>query len=241
MRTHIALGAVILASCAQLFAVSGCNLQDGAMTPLGKVSGPARKVKIPDQLRSLLPAEATVLRIDTPNLSQDGEQIVLYNSSRDEVNPLPVLAIVQSGKIVKSYMLGDTMKDAGGYALLLAYCKVRDTKNRNVIAIALQVSGDGSGIGFLIFACIDGDYRILFNENTYEGRLTFLQGSGEFELWDSNDDGECVWCPQHYTITTYQLQNDSYVMTRSSKPGKAFNPEGISATPVTIQVGKPTS
>jgi hypothetical protein len=209
MRTNIALGAVILTSCVHLFAVSVCNLQNSATTPLGKVSTPAPKVKIPDHLRSQLPPGATVLRIDAPNLSPTGEQVLLYNSSRDEVNPLPVLAIVQSGKIAKSYLLGETMKDAGGYALLLAYCKVRDTKNRNVIAVALQVSGDGSAIGFLIFAWIDGDYRILFNEQSFEGRLNFLEGSAEFELWNSNNDGECVWCPQHYTIATYRLQNDT--------------------------------
>jgi hypothetical protein len=240
MRTHIALSVLIL-SCSRLFGIGSCNLQAGAMTPLGKVSAPAVKVEIPNHLRSQLPPKATVLHIDTSGLSPGGEQIVLYNSSRDKANPLPVLAIVQSGKTIKSYTLGDTVKDAGGYALLLAYCEVKDATNRNVIAIALQVSGDGSGIGFLIFAWIDGDYRILFNEHTYEGRLSFLRGPMEFELWDSNNDGECVWCPQHYTVTTYRLQNNTYVMTRSSKPTKAYSPGEVSATPVKTQVGKPTS
>lgn len=210
------------------------------MTPLGKASASAPKIKVPDQLRSQLPPEAIVLRIDTPNLSPTGDKIVLYNSSPDEMDPRPVLAIVQRGRIVRSYTLGDTMKDAGGYASVLAYCKVRDSKARNVVAIALQVSGDGSAIGFLVFAWIDGDYQVLFNEHTFEGRLTFLQGSAEFELWKSDNDGECVWCPQHYTVIKYRLQNDMYVMIGDSKLTKAFNPESISATPITIQARKPT-
>jgi hypothetical protein len=240
MRTHIALGVLILASCAHLFALSGCDLRNSAVKPLGTASDPAQRVKMSDHLRSQLPPDATVLRIDSPNMSPGGEEVVLYNSSRDEASPLPVLAIVQNEEIVKSYALGETLKPFGDYALL-SYCKVTDTKSVNVIAVALRMSVDGSGIGFLVFGWIDGDYRILFNEHTFEGRLTFFHGPTEFELWKSNNDGECVWCPQHYTVTTYRLQNDTYVMTKISKPAKAYSPGEVSATPVTTQSGKPTS
>jgi hypothetical protein len=229
----------ILALCVPSIAGTDCNSAKAAVGPIGKVVEPVPAIQISSSLRTLLPPEAAVIRIDTSSLSPAGEQIVLYNSSRD-VNPLPVLAIVQSGKIVKSYVLRDTVKDAGAYALLLAYCRMSDAKSRNVIAVAVQISGDGSGVGFLILAWVDGEYRILFNGHTFEGRLTFLRGPTEFELWNSNDDGECVWCPQHYTVSTYRLQNDAYVKTGSSKPTQAYNPGEISETPVMIKSGKPT-
>jgi hypothetical protein len=239
-RAVFAILIMVLISGCRALAFANCDTKATSVQAFGKTVAPLTPIDAPATLRSQLPATATITHIVEGKLSPGGERLIFYDSSQDDPdNPTPTLAIEQKGRVVRRYILADALDDAGGgLAHLIAYCKFSLDGKRDAIAIALQTAGDGTGSGFLILVWEPSGYRFLFNHIVGQGRMVLSPPKGEFTVWETLGDGDCVWCPGHYVTKLYRIGDAKAVEISSSKPAKVYNPAEVTQTPLIVDEGK---
>lgn len=190
----------------------------------GAASDSVPPVAVSREVRNHLPKGAIVRGVLHTNLTAAGEQILFYDNDSWPFNPKPAIAVVAQEQASIVLFLN------ASEALYLESCEFHLTEKQKALAIAYQFAGDGSGTEFVVLAWQSGRYRAVLHRQVSQGRLVLA--NGELELWDSVGTGECVWCPQPYTVARYRWRNGGYVEVSRTRKPKSYDPEEISGSPL---------
>jgi hypothetical protein len=202
------------------------------MTPLGVRTIPHDPLPKTAQLSAVLPKNA-VVRLDTKSwLAEDGEEIVVYDSG-SEFSSRPHLAIVRGGQRAADFSIAKAIPHSGCEDIcpLIASAEFELGDGKRAFLVAFCTSGDGSAISFAILAEYNRTYRFIWSHQTNQGQIRIF-GDGRLEVWDSEADGECVWCPQHYEVTTLAWSGGKMKQLSSYKTKHALDPDRISNEPI---------
>jgi hypothetical protein len=208
----------------------------------GAMDRPKAPVPISAEISSKLPEVRSIRGVEQTRLGPSGEQIIMYDTNED-LEPDPRVAVVVSGILTEVYEVSKFVEYGKG-ALYATSCEFNLTPTQRALAIAYTLSGDGTESAFLILTwSAAGQYALVFHRTVGQGRLVF--GSQTLELWESTrgkyasrpDSAkfECEWCQHRYLITEFEWRNGEYVERRSKRTRTAYDPAGISSTPLQIR------
>ncbi len=208
--------------------VSGCDPATRTIEAFGALDHPSSAVEVPAAIRAQLPEGATVRKIMNTKLAPAGEQVVLFDASRDDLEPLPRVAVVVGRTPMR------TLDSFSGYGFThyLSACEFSLSPVRTAVAVAYSTAGDGSGTYFAILGWDSGDYRKLFEVEISQGRMVLQPG--QLSVWESLGTGECVWCPSLYRVTRYRWTGTQFVNTETRKLPNPLDPGEVSETPLVI-------
>lgn len=225
---------------------SGCDMSPRIISPFGAENNAGPSVSLASDIRSQLPKLYEARRTLNTSLAPSGEQVVIYDSSADDSDPHPKVAIVVGGRIAKLFDGGEFNPHSGGFERLLASCEVDLAPNDKALAVAVSSGYDGAATVFAIIKWQAGQYRVVSNPMVGQGRIEF--GNLRLELWDviwgkvndpKNEEYgkyECVWCPHRYRVTEYLWRNGKYVKAGSYRTTRNYDPSDISGTSLLVNV-----
>jgi hypothetical protein len=225
---------------------SGCDNSPRIVSAFGAENNPGAQVSLATGIRSQLPGLYEVRRILDTKLAPSGEQIVIYDSSTDDSDPLPKVAFVVGGHTVKVFDGEALNPKGGGFERYLSSCEFDLTPKQRALAIVVSAGYDGAASAFAIMAWQSGEYRIVFHTRVGQGRMEL--GVLKFELWDmiwgkvtdrkrvDFGDPECVWCPHRYRITEYLWRDGKYFKAGSRETVKQFDPAEISGRSLELKL-----
>jgi hypothetical protein len=223
---------------------SGCNESPRVINPFGAENSAGPSVSLAPDIRLKLPEFHEARRLLNTNLAPSGEQVVIYDSSADESDPQPKVAILVGGRIAKLFDGGEINSHGGGFERYLSSCEFDIAPNERALAVAISAGYDGAGTVFAVIRWQSGQYRVVFNPLVGQGRIEF--GTLKLELWNmiwgkvkdrkSEEYGnfECVWCPHRYLVTEYLWRDGKYVKAGSYRTRRAYNPSDISQTSLLV-------
>jgi hypothetical protein len=222
---------LILAVACAGFQISA---QQRVMTPLGVRTIAHEPILASRGLRAILPKNAAV-RLDTKTtIAADGEEIVVYDSG-NEFDPEPHLVVVRSGHQTADFSLAQVFPQDGCSEIctLIASSEFEIVKGKRAFIVAFTNTGDGSGILFGILSEQGQKYEFIWKRETYQGRVK-VTGDGKMQVWDADNDGECVWCPEHYKVTNLAWTNNEMQAVSHYTTSRALDPGPISDPPIVI-------
>lgn len=206
----------------------------------GALNNPGTPVPLSAESRAQLPKIATVRRVLDTNIGPSSEQVIVYDSAADDLEPSPTVAFLVGSRVVKSFAVFDLAPKGAGFESYLSSCEFEIAKNERALAIALSTAGDGAGSAFAIIKWESGDYRIVFNPLVSQGRMQL--GVLKLELWDASfgrnaaradsPNFECIWCPHRYVVTEYLWRNGKYARAGSKRIAKMYDPADITGMPL---------
>jgi hypothetical protein len=223
---------------------SGCDESPRIISAFGAENNAGPAVSLASDIRSQLPELHETRRILNTNLVPSGEQVVIYDSSADDSDPHPKVAVVAGGRVARLFDGGDFNPHSGGFERYLSSCEFDLAPSEKALAVAVSSGYDGAATVFAIIRWHAGQYRVVFNPIVGQGRIEF--GSLKLELWDmiwgkvkdpkSEDYGnyECVWCPHRYRVTEYLWRNGKYVKAGSYRTRRLYDPSDISKTSLLV-------
>ena len=185
-------------------------------------------VRIPDAIPRQLPQFVNAQRLISTHLSEGGETVVLYNTAADELDPLPMIAIVVDSKVVRTF----EARSDGGFTRLLADCEFPATTKSSAFALAYRAGGDGAATTFFILGYRDGKYGVWNTITARASRMIFNGIIGQFQLWAGEGSRECVWCPQRYRTSSYRFTGTRFEKVSSTRIAGLRDPGEIADTPL---------
>jgi hypothetical protein len=203
----------------------GCEIFD--CVACSAVTRPNQET-LTDEVRRQLPNLNGTVHVLSTTLSSAGEQVILYNSSPDELEPQPRVAVADEGKVVTIF----DAESNGGFTRLLAACELPLEDGRNAMVMAYRAGGDGSVTMFLFVGFNNGKYIVLNTLHAPASRIV-IDGQGRFSMWWGQGSNKCVWCPQRYNITKYRFDGAHFVPLRTTKGKQLLQPGDIADTPLT--------
>jgi hypothetical protein len=224
----IALSFGLLPACSA--AVPNCKTASLWLTPFGSFGTPAPRISIPANIRSQLPHFVAARQVLHSHLSPQGEQVIIYDSEKDDDAPLPQLAFVVRGKVATAFDAAEEGTDRGGFERFQSACEFNAAPNVRAIAFAYTSAGDGAGSAFAIVMWRSGHYQTVFRLQGDQSQLVLSQNS--ITLWNNEGTGGCIWCPSKYETVRYSWQNGTYVKTSTNKRKMLFDPAFVSGTPL---------
>jgi hypothetical protein len=210
-------------------------VQQAVMTPMGVVVTPHSPLQVSQELRSLLPKDAAVRLLQPTTMAEAGEEVVIYETA-NRIEPSPHLAVVKNGARVADFSLAGLFQQDGAgdnYTLFKAAEFEGGDKKKAFIA-AFRSIGDGSGTIFVLLTERDHRYVVAWKKETTQGRFKALR-NGQFEVWDADGEGQCVWCPQHYKVSTFEWKDGKPVIVSRYTTKHALDPVSISGDPIVIE------
>ena len=221
---------------------SGCDNSPRRVGVLGAEGNNQPAISIPANIRAELPRFKEALLLLPSGLAGPDEQMIVYNSSKDELDPRPKIAFLVNGKLAKLFDTSEFAPSGGGFDRYLASCRLQVAKGQPAVAIAISTAGDGTGSAFAIILWQSSGYRVIFKRQVSQGRIEFEDSA--LELWnrsfsviqsEKSEMVECEWCPHRYNITQYVWRGDQYVKTGSQRTKRKFDPAEITGKPLIIQ------
>jgi len=228
-----------------------CSATDCVSSPrvvgaFGAMDKPVAPVSIPDAFRNQIPDVKTIRDILHTTLAASGEQVVMYDSTTDELAPDPKIAIVSNGAVVATFDVAKLVPHAE-QAIYQTSCQIQLHADQSGFVVAYTLSGDGTGSAFILLAHIAGKYRVVFSRLVGQGRLVFQTGT--MQLWERTFDKsrqsadspnfECEWCDHRYLVATYRWRDNQYVKVASNRTKTIFDPAQMTGTPVVIKALTP--
>jgi hypothetical protein len=143
---------------------------------------------------------------------------------------------VKNGHCVADFGLVTVLPKAGvgsRYALFKASA-FESAEKKNVFVAAFRNIGDGSGTLFVFLNWRADGYQVAAKYWTQEGRVKLLR-SGKIQVWNADGGGECVWCPQHYEVTTYEWQHGELGRVGRFATKQALDPALIADDPIAFE------
>ncbi len=205
------------------------------MTPLGVIVTSPHSLKVPSGVRAILPKPAVVRLFQQAFLEQDGESVIVYDvGSRYE--PDPFIAIFKNGGIVVRYRLAALFRAnemAKSYALFKS-APIQLPGVGNFFVLTFRNVGDGAGTYLVILSGQNGHYSVVLKQGTTEGRVTILR-NGDLQIWSAEDDGSCIWCPQHYEVRTLRWSNGAFTPSGRFHTKHALSPYPVSDNPIVVE------
>ncbi len=223
---------------------SSCDESPRIISPFGAENNARPSVPLAPDIRQQLPELYEARRVLNTNLAPSGEQVVIYDSSAEDSDPHPKVAVVVRGRVANLFDGGDFNRHSGGFERYLSSCEFDLAPNERALAVALSSGFDGAATVFAIIRWQAGKYRVVFNPMVTQGRIEFV--AIKLELWDGiwgkvkdpksaeYGDYECVWCPHRYRVTEYLWRNGEYVKAGSHRTRRAYDPSDISKTSLLV-------
>lgn len=209
--------------------------QRADMTPMGALIMPHPSVKVSTELKAALPKHRLVRLVQSTNMSEGGEQVVIYEK-RGDFESDPHLAVVKNGRRVGDFRLTavfnfDEMDS--NYEFFKA--TVLESADRNDLFVAaFRNIGDGSATLFVFLAQRSGKYEVAAKFETEQGRVKVLR-NGTIQIWNAPAGWECVWCPHHYKVTTYDWTDGKPARAGHFLTRHALDPEPMADNPIIFE------
>ena len=96
---------------------------------------------------------------------------------------------------------------------------------------AFRNIGDGSATIFVIITEGEGKYSFAWSNWTSQAQFRILP-KGRFQIWNSNDGDNCVWCTHHYEVTDYVWKNGTLAKLSHHTTKRALSPYQFSESPI---------
>jgi hypothetical protein len=224
----VALSFGILPAC--FAAVPACKPASLWLTPFGSLGTPAPRISIPANIRSQLPHFVGVRQVLKTHLSPRGEEVIIYDSEKDNDEPFPQLAFITAGKLNTVLDMIEANNGHSGFDRFQVACEFSAAPHLHAIAFAFSFSGDGAGSSFAIVMWRSGHYQIVFTLDGDQSQLVLSENSLTF--WNSKMNGPCIWCPSQYETTRYSWRNGTYLQTSTKERKTFFDPGFVSSTPL---------
>ncbi len=209
--------------------------QQATESPLGVLITPHSEVRVSKELRAILPPKATVRLVQPTSMGTGGEAVVVYDTG-SQYEPHAHVAVVKGGQRVADFSLTKLFQreDIGDAYELFAATEFAVADGKNLFMTAFRNIGDGAGTIFLLLAERESHYEIAWMDGTTQGRFKLLR-SGTMQVWDSAQDGVCVWCPHHYDVHSFEWKSGRLAKIGHFTTEHELDPGPISETPIVIE------
>lgn len=207
--------------------------QTRTWSPLGVLVSPQQPIHVPSDFRSVLPKNAKVRLLASTHLAIDGETSLVYDLGK--FGSHSHIAVIKSGRRIADFRLGDVFPPSAGaedYTFIQA-AETEEADRQHVLITAFQNVGDGSGTLFALLVIKNGAYEVNWKQGTHQGRFKEVDG-GKVELWNGEGDGDCVWCDEHYTVTTYIWRDGTFHALTHIETRKALGPYKVSVPAIVL-------
>lgn len=221
---------------------SDCGDSPRVVGLFGAMDRPVDAVPVSEAIRVRLSDVKVVRAVQHTSLADSGEQVLMYDTSADELAPEPKIAIIADDAVILTFDVPKLVAH-GQQAIYRTSCQVELRQGQNGFAVAYTLSGDGTGSAFVVLAYMAGTYRVVFSRIVEQGQVLF--DPGVLELWERSFDKhranpesvnfECEWCAHRYLVTKYAWRNGEYVKTASMRTKATFDPAAITGTPINLR------
>jgi hypothetical protein len=217
-----------------------CSAQNSTWSPLGVLVHPAKEIKAPDEVQKAIPANVVVRWMQRTHLSSEGEISLIYDTG-DEFEPKAHFAFVRDGIRISDFRLAETLLNPGeslddfvdNNALTQA-AEIPLQANCEGLLAAFRNIGDGAATFFVLITEKNGKYSFAWRDSTTQAQFQILP-KGVFEVWNSDDGDNCVWCTHHYEVANYLWKNETLVKLSHYTTGHALSPYQFSGNPSVVK------
>ncbi|MGO8933908.1 MAG: hypothetical protein ACLPTZ_26405 [Beijerinckiaceae bacterium] len=214
--------------------------QSSTAGPLGVLVHPAQEIKPPDEVQKAIPANVVVRWMQQTHLSSEGEISLIYDTG-DEFEPKAHFAFVRDGIRMGDFRLAEALLNPGeslddfvdSHALFQAAEIPLQTGRKGLLA-AFRNIGDGSATIFALITQKDGKYSFAWSDWTTQAQFR-IGPKGAFQVWNSDDGDNCVWCTHHYEVANYVWKNDTLVKLSHYATKHALSPYQFSENPIVVK------
>jgi len=217
-----------------------CLAQNSTWSPLGVLVHPAEEIKVSEEIRKAIPAKMIVRWMQQTNLSSQGEISLIYETG-DQFEPKPHIAFIRDNEKICDFSIADAFHNQVGFiddffgniSLTQAAIIPLDADRKGFLA-SFQNIGDGAATIFVLITEMNGKYSFVWNTWTTQAQFR-IRSSGSFQVWNSNDGDNCVWCTHHYEVTNYLWKNDKLVKLSHYTTKHTFSPYQLSESPIVVK------
>jgi hypothetical protein len=225
--------------------VQGLNSQSATYSPLGVLVSPAKAPTLSLRIKSQLPKGASPRFDARTNLGFNGEEVVIYAASTEQYEPHEHIAIFCNAKkvvdITVSVLFGGTDNGDDENYLNYEFYKFAEfsAPAGNAAAFAFRNIGDGAGTLIAVIVHNADTYSIAYQGRFSQAELKYFEADKTAEVWASNSDGDCVWCPQHYKVMKLKWSREKLVLISKFDTKHALSPYIFSEQAIKIVKAKP--
>jgi hypothetical protein len=217
-----------------------CFAQSSTWSPLGVLVHPAQEIKVPDAVQKAIPANMVVRWMQQTQLSSAGEISLIYDTG-DEFEPKAHFAFIRNGVQVGDFRLVETLLNPGEpidvFADTLTLSQAAEiplqTDRRGLLA-AFRNIGDGAATVFVLITETNGKYSFAWHDWTSQAQFQ-IRPRGAFQIWNSMEGDNCVWCAHLYEVTNYQWKNETLVKASHYTTKHALSPYPFSENPIVVK------
>jgi hypothetical protein len=208
--------------------------QSSSAGPLGVIVTPPKSVRVPADLRATIPVKSVVRLVQSTQLTSDGETFVIYERG-NEFEPDTHIAVIKNGARAADFSLVRVFAKEGvgvSYALFQS-AQVSLGPSRKGFIAAFRNIGDGSRTLFVLVTETEGKFAVSWQAVASEAQFQVRQG-GAFQLWNANEDDDCVWCPHHYEVTNFRWNDESLRKVSHFETKHPLPPSQLSENPIRV-------
>jgi len=217
-----------------------CSSQSSTWSPLGVLVHPAKEIKVPDEIQRTIPANAVVRWMQRTHLSNQGEISLIYDNG-DEFEPKAHFAFVRNGIRVGDFRLaeallnpGESLDDFVDSVALFQAAEIPLQPDRMGLLAAFRNIGDGSATVFALITEKKGKYSFAWSDWTTQAQFQ-IRPKSVFQIWNSDDGDNCVWCTHHYEVANYAWKNETLVKLSKYSTKHALSPYQFSENPIVVK------
>jgi hypothetical protein len=190
--------------------------------PLGGITEPLPRLKVPANLRRFVPSSAFLRMMLKTSMTHEGETILLYDDGKETESEV-VLVAIQNG--ISSTLFRKAIVGVAGLQPFTL------EGVQQALGFAYHTAGDGSDTQFVIYAERDGKYQSVFKHQTEQGQIRITtSGTTHVELWTA--DGEsCVWCEARYIFKEYDWEYGAFHLKSTHRTRRLLNPADVASRP----------
>lgn len=214
--------------------------QNSTWSPLGVFVRPAKEIKVPDEIQRVIPANVVVRWMQQTHLSSEGEISLIYDTG-DEFEPKAHFAFVQGGILIGDFRLAEALLNPGeslddfvdSHALFQAAEIPLQTGRRGLLA-AFRNIGDGSATVFALITEKGEKYSFAWSDWTTQAQFR-ISPKGAFQVWNSDDGDNCVWCTHHYKVANFVWKNGTLIKLSQYTTKRELSPYQFSENPIVVK------
>jgi len=222
-----------------LLAVPGFA-QNSTWSPLGVLVHPAEEIKVPDEVKKAIPVGTIVRWMQGTHLSSAGEISLIYDTG-DQFEPKAHFAFLRNGVRIGDFRLAEALLNRGesidDFVDNLEPCQAAEIPlqaGRKGLLAAFRNIGDGAATVFALVTEKNGRYSFSWSEWTTQAQFR-IRPKAAFEIWNSDDGDNCVWCTHHYEVADYLWKNETLVKISHRTTKRALSPHQFSENPIVVK------
>jgi hypothetical protein len=219
---------------------SACFAQSSTWSPLGVLVQPAEEIKVPDEIRRAIPANMIVRWMQQTHLSSEGETSLIYDNG-DKFEPKAHFAFIRNGVQIGDFRLaeallnqGESLEDYVDNVALSQAAEIPLQTDRKGLLAAFRNIGDGAATIFVLITETNGKYSFVWHIWTSQAQFR-IRPKGAFQVLNSNDGDNCVWCTHHYEVTNYLWKNNTLVKLSHYTTKHELSPYQFSENPIVVK------